>query len=403
MIRWNDFGRLQLAIYLPIGLLALVFSALGLYATILFLRHLHLPKVRRSGLVTLILPLTGKVPGLEGLLSALDTQSLVPRRLIICVESTDDPAYRRASELANGVGFPVEIVLAGEACQCAQKCANQIAGLQRIDVQDEAVVFLDADILPPSWWLSALVSPLLDGTADVVSGYRWPIISPAVPATRLGAQLVASIDRAVALLPRLSGFDIVWGGSLALSAQAIATLQPGLILATTLSDDCTLGRYAAAHDLRVLTRRALLVPTPTSGGLVCEWRFGRRQYQIIHLYRPRIWWLAATVLTVRLGAWALLFAHLDDAGARLVMSALIMMSFAGFVVHLLIAQCLGVLDRAGVCLGQGLLALLKPLVDLFHWSAVVAALYCRSIRWGHIVYRIAGPNKITIRRRTPWA
>ena len=392
-----------MAIGLSISLLALVFSALSLYAAILFLRHLHLPKVHRGGRVTLILPVTGQAPGLEALLGALDAQSLVPRRLIICVESAGDPAYRRASALAEGVRFPIEIVQAGEAGRCAQKCTNQIAGLQRIDALDEAVVFLDADILPPNWWLSALVSPLLDGSADVVSGYRWPILSPAVPATRLGAQMVASIDRAVALLPRLSGFDIVWGGSLALSARAMAILQPGLSLATTLSDDCTLGEHAAARDLRVLTRRALLVPTPAIGGLVSGWRFGRRQYQIIHLYRPRLWWLAATVLTVRLGAWVLLFAHLDFAGARLALIALIMMSFAGFVVQSLISQRLGFTDRVGVCFGQGLLALLKPLVDLFHWSAVVAAVFCRTIRWGHIVYRIKSPNNITIRSRTPWA
>jgi cellulose synthase/poly-beta-1,6-N-acetylglucosamine synthase-like glycosyltransferase len=392
-----------LAICLPIGLLALVFSALSLYAAILFLRHLHLPKVHRSGLVTLILPLTGKAPGLKELLGALDAQSLAPRRLIICVESTEDPAYRCATALSDGVSFPIEIVLAGAARRCAQKCTNQIAGLQRIDARDEAVVFLDADILPPRWWLSALVSPLLDGSADVVSGYRWPIITTVVPATLLGAQMVASIDRAVALLPRLSGFDIVWGGSLAFSAQAMSKLQLGLTLATTLSDDCTLGEYAAARDLRVLTRRALLVPTPVISGLVCGWRFARRQYQIIRLYRPRLWWLAATVLTVRLGAWACLFTHLDFFWARPALIALIMMSLAGFVLHLLVAQRLGFTDRVGVRFGQGLLALLKPLVDLFHWTAILAAFAFRTIRWGHIVYRITGPNNITIRSRIPWA
>ncbi|WP_295392410.1 glycosyltransferase [uncultured Thiodictyon sp.] len=377
---------------------ALLVSALGFYTALLFLHHLQLPTRHRDGLVTLILPLTGAAQGLEGLLNALAAQTLRPRRLIIGVEGSADPAYRRATDLAGRCDFPIDVVLAAPAHQCAQKCANQIAALRQVDARDEAVVLLDADILPPPWWLCALVTPLLEGTADVVSGYRWPL-----PAARLGAHLVASIDRAIALLPRLGGFNVVWGGSLAFSAQALATLQPERLLARTLSDDCTLGEQAGARGLRVLTRRALLVPTPTNGTLASLWRFGRRQYQIIRIYRPGLWWLAAAALTARVATWGLLFTHLDLAASRLVLGILLGLSLAGLAVQSVVAQRLGCPDTAGVRLGQGLLALLKPLVDLFHWSIVIAALAARTVRWGHIVYRADGPANISIRSRTPWA
>jgi hypothetical protein len=388
-----------LAVTVALAVAALLLSVLGLWGALIFLRRLRLPKAHRSGSVTLILPLTGQAPGLESLLQALEGQSLAPRRLIVSVESMQDPAYRRVAELAAGRGFPIEMVVAGQATHCAQKCSNLIAALRRIDAQDEAIVFLDADILPPRWWLSALVTPLLDGSADVVNGYRWPIIA----APTVAAHLAAGIDRAIALLPRLGSLRLTWGGSLGFSRRSLEALELDRILAATLSDDCSIGEHAAALGLRVLTRRALLVPTPISGGLTSVWRFGRRQYQIIRIYRPALWGLAFCALSARLLAWGLLLAHLDRAGARLAVGALIAIALAGFVVQALVARRLGVADGLGVRLGQGLLAVLKPVVDLFHWSLVVAALAAGTVRWGHVTYGVSGPYEVTIRTRVPWA
>lgn len=377
---------------------ALLVSALGLLGALVFLGRLRLPRVRRSGLVTLILPLTGKAPALERLVTALEGQSLVPRRLIVSVESVQDPAYRRASDLTDGRRFPIEIVVADHATQCAQKCANLIAALHRIDDKDEAIVFLDADILPPPWWLSALVTPLFDGSADLVNGYRWPTIArPTV-----GAHLAASIDRAIGLLPRLGALRLTWGGSLALTPRSLAALEPGRILARTLSDDCAIGQRAAALGLRVLTRRALLVPTPITGGVASIWRFGRRQYQIIRIHRPLLWLLAFSALTTRLLGWGLLLAHFDRTWARLGIGGLIALAFAGFVVQTLVGYRLGIPDNPGARFGQGLLAILKPVVDLFHWSLVVAALSAGTVRWGHVTYGVSGPSNVTVRSRVPW-
>jgi len=377
---------------------ALFVSALGLLSAVVFLSRLSLPGTHRHGTATLVLPLTGPAPDLDTLLQALEGQSLVPRRLIVSVESVQDPAYRRAADLAEGRRFPIEIVVAGHATHCAQKCSNLIAALRRIDAQDEAVVFLDADILPTRWWLSALVTPLLDGSADVVNGYRWPIISTPTVA----AHLAASIDRAIALLPRLGSLRLTWGGSLGLSPRSLRALEPDRILAATLSDDCAIGEYAAARGLRVLTRRALLVPTPVRGGLASVWRFGRRQYQIIRIYRPTLWGLAFCALSTRLLAWILLLAHMERMEARLALGALIAIAVAGFVAQALVARRLGVADGPRTGFGQGLLAVLKPAVDLFHWSLVVAALAAGTVRWGHVTYGVCGPYDVTVRTRMPW-
>jgi hypothetical protein len=388
-----------LTITTAICLLGLAVSVLGLVAALLFLRRLSLPKVQRQGSVTLILPLTGPAPGLEALVQALALQDLPPRRLVISVESVRDPAWSRAKDQEGRHDLPIEVVLAGEATRCAQKCTNQLAALRRIDSRDQAVVLLDADILPPSWWLSALVTPILDDSADVVTGYRWQVPIGA----RLGAHVGAAIDRTIALLPRLASFRTTWGGSLALSPRALAILDPEELLGTTLSDDCAIGERAGALGLRVLTRRALLVPTPQGGDLGSVWRFGRRQYKIILTYRPILWWLAFATLTLRLGTWGLLFAHSASALAGVGLATMIGLALGGFLVQLQVTHRLGFSAAPGVNVWQLALVLARPLVDLFHWTMIAAAVGARTLRWGHITYQIAGPRAIAIRNRTPWA
>jgi len=295
--------------------------------------------------------------------------------------------------------LPIEILIAGAATQSAQKCSNQIAGLERIDAEDEVVVLFDADRLPPSWWLSALASPVLDGSADIVTGYRWPMV---VGAQRLGAHLTLAIDRGIALLPRPAVFNVTWGGSLALSPQVIAKLDLARLLSETLSDDCAIGEQAGLLGLRVLTRRALLVPTPATLSLASAWLFGRRQYQIIRIYRPQIWWLAFLTLSVRLTAWSILLVNIDQWWARFAVGLLAGVALTVAAVQALVGRYLGSADTLGVTLLQLVLALLKPLVDLFHWSLVLGAWNARIVRWGHLSYRVFEPGQVAVTGRRRW-
>jgi hypothetical protein len=65
----------------------------------LFLAKLLVPRSGSVANIVLLLPATGSLDNLEDLLAALGRQSVRARRLIIAVESPDDPAYRRATEL----------------------------------------------------------------------------------------------------------------------------------------------------------------------------------------------------------------------------------------------------------------------------------------------------------------
>jgi hypothetical protein len=348
--------------------------------------------------VTLVMPLTGPAANLERLMRALDNQSLPPRRLVIAVESVNDPAHAAALGAARTARTAIEVVVAGEASRCGQKCWNQIAGLGRVDGDDDAVVLLDADIDPDARWLATAVRPLTADLCDISTGYRWAQLEQA----SLGGYVVAAIDRSIAVLPRPSPTRMVWGGTLALSRRAFSVLPLQDTLGTTLSDDCAIGERAAAMGLRLRTDRRLLVPTPLSLGLAQAWAFGRRQYQIIRIYRPWLYQLALTCMAARLATWAIIAAGASTAMSPSTAAAIILsLGLGSYAAQQVVARRLQIGDRHGAAIGQLALALALPLVDLLHGGMILGALGS-SVRWGHVSYNVAGPSDVAVAERRPW-
>jgi len=176
---------------------AVFYSLWAIALALLFAARLQIPMDRLSARATLILPATGALPGLEDLLTALTIQSLQPHRLIVVVESREDPAYWRVVAIAGKyTQLNIIVAVAGLSPLRSQKCTNLLAALGYLEPDDAYVVLLDADIRPQPWWLSSLVAPLAAGRADVVNGYRWPVPTILSP----GAVLAAAIDRAIAPL-----------------------------------------------------------------------------------------------------------------------------------------------------------------------------------------------------------
>jgi len=336
---------------------------------------------------TLILPATGSLPGLEALFDALLRQTLLPGRLIVAVESQEDPAFARFSELADRYpALPIELVVAGISDERAQKSTNLLAALTRLNSADAYVVLIDADIRPQPWFLAALVAPLAAGRADIVNGYSWQAPQSVSLATAIGA----TIDRALATLPRLNRFQLLSGASLALTRGALELIDAPATLAHTLSDDLAIASRAAALRLRVVTRRALRVPTPLDGTLGALWRFGRRQYQIAHIYRPGAWWFALIVMTADLGARVTLVGGacgLDP----LAIGTLVGLGLLGSIateVRRAIGRRLAVTDPPGFALAQHLLVWATLPLAAFHASVVWAAAVRSPVAWAHVRYTI---------------
>ncbi|GLK75466.1 hypothetical protein GCM10008171_07200 [Methylopila jiangsuensis] len=355
------------------------------------------PKARRRAQVALILPLTGPVPGFGRLVAALEAQTLRPERLIVAVESLDDPAFGQVRAFEGRTRFALRIVVAGHAVDQAQKCRNQQAALAVLDGSPDVVALMDGDIVPQTWWLSALASPLMDGTADVVIGRRWQQVA----GRRLGAHLVAAIDRPLALLPRLSREDasVIWGGSAAFSRAATARMDLRAALDRTLADDLSLADHAAAAGLRVLTRGSLLAPTPASHDVLEAWSFGRRQHQICHIYRPKLWWLALLTIASRLGAFAVGAVVVPGAEGAAAVTVICALSALRQALVGDVGRKLGMPDSVSVRAVQIALGAAQPLVDLFHISVILGAAWTRRVSWGHVDYAVRGRRDIRVAAR----
>ena len=361
----------------------------------------HVRKIRRAGAdragkVSLILALRGDQPGLAALFRALAAQEFPARRLILVVESAHDPALAQARALAAMLPFPIEYVIAGEAEVTAQKCANLAAAMVLIDAHDDAVVVFDGDIRPQIYWLGCLVGPILDGRYDIVTGYRW--LQPGNAGWLV--QVIAWLDHAAALLPRLKGLGAIWGGSIAYSAGALRQLDLPRLYARQLSDDVSASRKAGALGLKILTRRALLVPQPSA---VRGFGFYRRQFQYGWHYQAAALALALGVTTLHaLGIMLLLVTSLNGQFlAQLGLGIIIVLRFACWVCHLRAAEKIAAPMTAAEKWHQAIMALLPPVTVLCLILVMLSSVAARRMRWRDIVYDIEGPEKLHVawRRR----
>ncbi|MBP0462693.1 glycosyltransferase [Roseomonas sp. PWR1] len=378
------------------GIIALLAGLAWLAGVLWFLRHFRAPAVAAEGRVSLLLAVTGRTDGLPPLFAALARQTLRPRRLIAAVESEADPAFAQLRELAPALPFPVEIVVAGLDDRRSQKATNMIAGLRLVDDQDDALVLLDADILPQDRWLSWLATPALNGTAEVVTGYRWHALDGAGPARHL----VAWLDRALALGPRFVASGLVWGGSVALSRAAIARMNLEGALARTFSTDGAISRRARALHLRVLTRRAVLVPTPPEGGDREAIAFKRRQLQIVRVYVPRLWWLLGTILAMEAAAVLLLaMALAGDAAALAWLAPVAALGLARAALQDHVTRAVGIREGPGARLAQLLAGAAVPFTAPLVLLLFATSARTRVIRWRHVEYEVRGPDQVRVLRR----
>jgi hypothetical protein len=379
-----------------------VFYALSSVAlALLFLTRLRVLDDRLSASVALVLPATGELPGFEDLLAALTAQSLRPRRLIVSVEAREDPAYPRVTALAQCYPqLKIDVVVAGLSPLRSQKCTNVLAALAQLDADDAYIVLLDADIRPQPWWLAMLVAPLAARRADVVNGYRWPVPTR----TSLGTILVSAIDRAVAVLPRVRWTRSAWGGSLAFTRNALAALDLPNTIGHALTEDLPIGDRAAQTGLRMLTRRAIRPPTPLAGNLRDVWRFARRQYQLIRLYRPGLWCFAAFVVTTDLAARIALLSKV--LGWRPALPAILVVACLGSIateIRLTIGRKLGVTDRIGFRLAQHLLGWTILAAPMFHASVIWGGAVTSPVIWRHVRYVVDNTGQVIDVARRPYS
>jgi hypothetical protein len=220
----------------------------------------------------------------------------------------------------------------------------------------------------------------------------------------LGTVLVAAIDRAIAVLPRVRQTRPVWGGSLAFTRNALAALDLPNTIGHALTEDLPIGDRAAQTGLRVLTRRAIRPPTPLAGNLRDVWRFARRQYQLIRLYRPGLWCFAAFVVTTDLAARIVLLSNV--LGWRAALPAIFVLACLGSIateIRLAIGRKLGVTDGIGFRLAQHLLAWTILAGPMFHASVIWGGAVTSPVVWRHVRYVVDNTGQVVDAARRPYS
>jgi cellulose synthase/poly-beta-1,6-N-acetylglucosamine synthase-like glycosyltransferase len=389
---------LELLVYLAIVPLVLLSIASVAYSIIYFINlNTHYGEIEAQ--VTLIMAMTGPSQSFEIFLLKLNNQLLKPSRLIIGIESKQDPAYQKVLDLKARADFPVEIAIAGFATQSSQKCHNLISAFDILKTQQdypEYVVLCDADISPPNWWLSALVKPLVNKTADIVSGYRWQ----QAKTNDFWENLTVFLDRKIALLPRPHAAEIVWGGSIAMTREVFKDVLQSGILTKTLSDDLSIGTYVYSKKYRVLNRRVLLVPSDAPKGLKAVWGFGVRQYQIMKIYRPKLWILSFFGAFFRFVGWSAIFYSLS---ISINFISIIIFIYFCLIIYIFyefkIANLLQFKESRCKLNYQIFLVIIKPIIDLLNFLIILNSVFLLSVRWGNFVYHVKDMLMVYVERK----
>jgi hypothetical protein len=351
--------------------------------------------------VTLVVPVTGAAALLEDLYARLCRQTCRPTRLLLVVESIQDPAFARASALRGRDGLEVHVLVAGLARHAGQKCHNLAYALRRNDLLEEHVVLADADIAPEPTWLADLLFRVHHGTADIVTAYRW--LMPQV--ANLPTLACAWLDRSIATLPKWDALGMCWGGSIAMRRETMLRLDAVGLLGAEILDDLALADAARAHGLRVTFRAAVLVATPSTHTWRSLLAFGTRQYQFIRLYRPWLWRLAAALVLVQMSAGTILvaLAPISDVALPALLASWLAGVATGVVRSNIGARCAATV-RPGRRT-EGLLCLMPIVAVCLHALHGLMLWRSRSqdrIVWSHCRYRLDGRRVVTIERNA-WA
>ena len=337
------------------------------------------------------------LPAIAATLAAVEAQDYPgPWRAVLALESANDPAFALASAADPG---RFTVVLAGPAQQRGQKVQNLLAALATRRTDDALVVTLDVDALPPPFWLKALTRPIRLGRAEIATGYRW-----LVPDAGLASVLVALADHGVATGPRLGRVGLVWGGSTALSSQALKRLDLPSLWDRALSDDLTLARAAAAAGMPAFVALHVLLPSPLRLGWRGVLAFGRRQYLLLRLHAPHFAALAGvTLILPLLGVAAAFSAALGGSKAAvgaLIIGAVLQQARVDIRRRIGIRVLAG--DSATALRREGLRAhLLQPAAHLLNVGLFLSSFAGRDVVWAGRRYRLRREDSqvVSVQRR----
>ena len=341
------------------------------------------------------------------------TQDYAKYRAIITMESEDEPIVawlREQLELGekdtvwrpenptHGI-HEVVMVFAGESTDCGQKVHNQIEVFKHLIDEDEIIAFADADIRCNKTWLSMLLAPINKGTHQLSTAYRW-----LVPKKHTLANLFASvINSSVATLSGREGYNMMWGGSMALSREAFKDLDVPVLFSGSLNDDLRLAKAGRRRGYKICLRRSLIMPSPINHSWGSLIEFGRRQYYQVKHFTPTLFiigliltWLYVLGVVSAFGAVFFLgnFHAWIPIGVVTLFDQIRALYRARVIRNLYGTTTAKILDDTAA-----VEHLFTPIWMSLHCLIVTLALFARKITWAGITYRVLSPSRTIVVKR----
>jgi cellulose synthase/poly-beta-1,6-N-acetylglucosamine synthase-like glycosyltransferase len=359
----------------------------------------HVPRPAKTPRVVVIVAVKGHGDELDHFLAHLFDQDYPFYRVIFAVETADDPAVRPIESWRAKLGDRVSIVVAGLTQTEGQKTANLRAAVREVRPTDEVVIFADADIRPLRDWLKRLVEPLLEGRADLVSGFAWLVVKD----RSFSSYVMASMAATMITVPRLPFLNAVWGGSVSMFRETFEALDLDEAWRGTLCDDLHLTVIAQKAGYRIAAPREMLprlfVSTRGFDDVAAD---ALRWLMLFRIYMPLTYVLVMIGLNFAVAGWlvALYGTLTGDPTAFLVL-------VGGFILAILRSLARAVIvarlwGRQGfVENGRFLLfdPLATPVAAAFNAFYGWGALFKRRTTWAGITYEVLGPKHTRVLAR----
>jgi hypothetical protein len=170
-------------------------------------------------------------------------------------------------------------------------------------------------------------------------------------------------------------------------------------------EDAPIGRRVAETGLRLLTRRALRVPTPLAASWRELWAFGRRQGQFVRLYYPRLWCSACLVTTADFLARVILVSSLLATGSLPALAVLAFIAASDSIATELrraVGRRIGAGDGLASACYQHLLILAILPIGACYASMIWASAFTSVVRWAHVQYWLDRSGRVLAVRRHPY-
>jgi cellulose synthase/poly-beta-1,6-N-acetylglucosamine synthase-like glycosyltransferase len=323
----------------------------------------------------------------------LRAQSYSSARIVVAVESAEDPAYDVARLCEQSPGLPMTTITVGPSVNVGHKVANLLGAVRALIASDEIVAFVDADTLPHEEWLVRLVMPILERRAEAVTGYRWLFAQ----GEGWGGYWVAATNNAIASMARSRFWNVAWGGSFAIRRPLLDHIEIASWWKGALSDDLQMTRALWAHGIKIVYARGGLVPTPIRGDLRHGLEFGRRQFLLMRTHIFVFWAFATVLVTTSLAALALavfLVARGDVEAIAALCVIFAMGQFRGWLRSRIAAWVLRdstLPDLASSPIRRWVAELAQP---WFHLACLAMSLSSRRLKWAGIDYKIIAPQRV---------